>query len=61
MARIPASKVTIRRVWVVDCEVCGEAVEPDAADTVNEGFLSPGRAAEVKRNHLEEHEAGAWG
>jgi hypothetical protein len=61
MARIPASKVTIRQVWLVDCEACCEAVEPDAADAVSNGFLSRERAAEVKRNHLEEHEAGDWG
>jgi hypothetical protein len=59
--KIPAGEVAIKRVWMVDCAVCCEAVEPDAPNTLYGGFPTAAKAAEAKRNHLEEHARGEWG
>jgi hypothetical protein len=47
---IPASKVTIRPVWLVDCTVCKAGVE-----TEDGAFES---AQEAKARHLDEHARG---
>lgn len=49
--KIPASKVIIATRWLVDCEVCGEAVEPEEGP-----MRSRGEAEAAKRRHLAEHE-----
>lgn len=61
MARINPRDVTITPAFFVDCKVCNEGVEVDGAGTVRGAFLTREEAAESKRNHLEEHEAGEWG
>lgn len=50
--KIPASKVNVRRRYLVDCEVCGEGVEPQSG-----GFEFKADALEAKRRHLEQHES----
>lgn len=50
--KIPASKVTIRRQYLVDCKVCVEGVE------VDDQFWDRKSAEEAKTRHLEEHERG---
>jgi hypothetical protein len=50
MAKIPASKVLVRRRFIVDCEVCQAAVEPESG-----AFATRQEAEEAKRRHLEEH------
>jgi hypothetical protein len=58
---IPARKVKITRIWLVDCAVCGEAVEPDSLDGLSGGFRSARAASAAKQNHLDEHARGQWG
>ena len=54
MPKIPASKVVIERRYLVDCEVCDEAVEPESG-----GFASRREAEAAKRRHLKIHEEDA--
>lgn len=61
MTAIRGAEVTITPVYLVDCRVCREFVEPDAAETINGGFQTRAAAAEAKRNHLQEHANGEWG
>lgn len=49
--KIPASKVLVRRRYLVDCDVCLEAVEPESG-----GFASRREANEAKDRHLKMHE-----
>jgi hypothetical protein len=50
MPKIPASKVLVRRRYLVDCEVCQEAVEPESG-----AFGTRQEAQEAKARHLEAH------
>jgi len=54
MPRIPRRKVRIRRVYLVDCQVCGEGVEVELSETSG-GFASRGEAEDAKQRHLNEH------
>jgi hypothetical protein len=48
--KIPASQVTIRRQYLVDCKVCAEGVETD------EQLLTREEAEAARQRHLDEHE-----
>jgi hypothetical protein len=52
--KISASKVIVRRQYLVDCKVCGEGVETD------EEFWDRQSAEEAVKRHLDEHERGEW-
>lgn len=47
-----APRVTITRVYLVDCDACGETIDPF-------GYQTREEAAEVRAAHLAEHEDGA--
>lgn len=49
--KIPASKVLVRRRYLVDCEVCLEAVAPESG-----GFANRREADVAKVQHLKMHE-----
>jgi hypothetical protein len=51
--KIPASKVEVRRVYLVDCVPCGEAVEPQSG-----AFPDRGDAEDAKTRHLAAHASG---
>jgi hypothetical protein len=54
---IPASKVRITRVYLVDCDVCHEGIEPESG-----GLLDRREAERVKQRHLDGHRTGDyWG
>ena len=55
MAKIPKSKVIIRRRYLVDCDVCAEAVEPESG-----AFDSRLMAERAQRRHLDLHESGEF-
>lgn len=50
---IPASKVVVKRQWVVDCTVCQAGVETETG-----AFESAEEAAQAKARHLAEHARG---
>lgn len=50
---IPASKVVVKRQWIVDCTVCQAGVE-----TADGAFESAEEAAQAKQRHLAEHARG---
>jgi hypothetical protein len=50
--KFSASSVRIRRVYQVDCDVCGDAV--DTADGMH-GALTRDGADEAKRDHVDWH------
>jgi hypothetical protein len=54
MAEIPASKVFVRRRYVVNCDVCEENVDPERPS----GFETRGDAEAAKVKHLEQHASG---
>jgi len=60
MAKIPRSKVSITPVFLVDCEVCGEAVvEENVAGLGNSyGYYTRKAAQEAKDRHLALHVSG---
>jgi hypothetical protein len=57
--KIPATKVAITRVYLVDCAVCGEQVVTESADWDSPAaYRKRGLAEEAKREHLAQHESG---
>jgi hypothetical protein len=51
MAEIPASKVRVRRRYIVYCDVCEEGVDPERPS----GFETREDAEAAKTQHLELH------
>jgi hypothetical protein len=47
---IPKSKVVIRRRYIVDCDVCEEAIEP-----LSGGFATRQEAEAARGRHLADH------
>lgn len=54
--KIPTSKVGITRRYLVDCDVCQEAVV-DGADN-SYGYETRAEAVAARKRHLELHESG---
>jgi hypothetical protein len=52
MAKFAASNVHIRRVFLVDCDACGEAVDDGNS---GHGALTRGEAEQAKKDHVEWH------
>ncbi len=50
-----AYKVRVQPRWIVDCDVCGSAVEPEQGP-----FESRQEADEAKQRHLDEHARGEY-
>jgi hypothetical protein len=60
MAAIKPGDISVRTVYLVDCRVCCEAVEPDAQDGIGGGFSTMERARQAKKDHIAEHARGEW-
>ena len=58
--KIGYGDIKITTVYLVDCKICCEAVEPDAMDGLGGGFKTMERAREARRDHMDEHRRGEW-
>ena len=55
---VQPAEVTVTRVYLVDCAVCGQTVEPAEEDRLRGGFASPAGARQALLDHLEDHYKG---
>ena len=55
--KIPASAIAITPRFLVDCDVCQEAVWDEGADNTY-GYSTMAEARKAKKRHLELHKSG---